>query len=90
MNEEFVTVYLELEYVRTDPIQYKPYSPSLKPTTNLPIYLAIDIKESFVDSLDPQYTELKPTDGIVITTEGLADLMGQIAMAIKLRLEGGN
>lgn len=87
---EFTTVYLKLEYVRTDPVQYKPYSPSLIAPDNLPIYLAIDIKNDFVDSLSDEYTTNKPNDGIVITTYGLADLMGQIAMAIKLRLEGGN
>jgi hypothetical protein len=90
MNDGMVTVYLALEYVKTDPVQYKPYSPSLIPTKNIPIYVAIDVPEELVDSLPDEYKKLKPTDGIVLTTSGLADMMGQIAMAIKLRLEGGN
>ena len=90
MSDDLITIYTELEYIRTDPVAYKPYSPSLKPTKNLPIYIAIDVPFDLVDSLpDFDYKTKKPTDGIILTTAGLADMMGQVAMAIKLRLEGG-
>ena len=90
MSNDLTTVYLELEYIRTDPVAYKPYSPSLKPIKNSPIYIAIDVPTDLVDNLPEDYTKNKPTDGITLTTAGLADMMGQVAMAIKLRLEGGN
>ena len=90
MSEDLITVYLALEYIRTDPVAYKPYSPSLRPTSDLPIYIAIDVPKDLVDNLPEGYTDKKPTDGITLTTAGLADMMGQVAMAIKLRLEGGN
>lgn len=89
MSEQYVTVYMKLDELRTDPVQYKPYSPALNVDwENFPIYVAIALDSDYLEE-NSQYHQKEdlPDNAIVITLEGLTDVMGQIAMAIRNRLE---
>lgn len=92
MSEEkqYVTVYMRVSELRTDPVQYKPYSPVLTADPGLfPLYVAIDVEKKFIDP-DASYEhdiENLPQGAVVVTLAGLTDMMGQIALAIRNRLE---
>ena len=78
-------IYLKIESIRTDPIQYKPYAPTL---TGENLYVAVPLPAECFDKLSTEHASI-PTKATVITPAGLAELMGKIAMAIRNRLTSG-
>jgi hypothetical protein len=77
------TVYLKLVDIRPDPVQYKPYNPTLCPPDEAPMYVAIQVGTDHViehAEIDP------PKNATILTPAGLAHIMGEIAKAISLRL----
>jgi len=84
----YVKVYMKLSELRTDPIQYKPNSPVLTMDEALPVYVAIEVKKELVHKVPSVLHEESdlPENAVVLTPQGLADMMGQIAMAIRNRL----
>ena len=77
------TVYLKLDFIETDPIQYKPYRPRLSGES---LYIAVKLPDDSFDDLS--WGTARVPDGMILTPAGLAELMGKIAMAIRSRLIG--
>lgn len=82
---EKVKVYVELSAFHTDPIQYKPYSPSFGSIVDAPVYVEIEIDAKHVIGVGRQKP---PDDGIILSADGVAELMGEVAISIRKRLEG--
>ncbi len=82
MSDTFVAVYLRLERIAPDPVQYKPYNPVLEPIVTQPIYVRVMVPAASVVSGEDQP---KPTKGIVLTSKGLAHMCGEIAQGIRDR-----
>ena len=78
------TVYLKVEAIRTDPIQYKPYAPTLMGEN---LYVAVKLSDDLFNE-SSQAIGHKP-EGLILTPAGLAELMGRIATAIRNRLTNG-
>jgi hypothetical protein len=77
-------IYLRVESIRPDPIQYKPYSPTLVPVDDLPVYVKIEVPKEMVVHYPGSVSF--PAQCIVLTPEGLAKMMGEIASSIRLVL----
>ncbi len=81
MTDKFVTVYMRVERISPDPVQYKPYNPVLEPVVTAPIYVRLLVPAasvvSGVDQPEP--------DGLIITPKGLAHMCGDIAAGIRDR-----
>ena len=81
MSDTFVAVYLRVERIAPDPIQYKPYNPVLEPMATQPVYVRVMVPASSVVSGKDQ---MEP-DGLVLTPKGLAHMCGEIAKGIRDR-----
>jgi hypothetical protein len=80
---KFVTVYMRVERISPDPVQYKPYNPVLEPMVTEPIYVRLLVPAasvvSGVDQPEP--------DGIIITPKGLAHMCADVAAGIRDRYD---
>jgi len=78
-------IYLKVDAIRTDPIQYKPYAPTL---TGENLYVAVPLPADCFDRISADLCTPSPS-AMILTPAGLAELMGKIAMAIRNRLTNG-
>lgn len=82
MSDTFVTVYLRVERISPDPVQFKPYNPVLEPIVTYPIYVKVMIPSA---SVEASMSQIPPDDGIIVTPKGLAHICGEIAQGIRDR-----
>jgi len=83
MTDTFVPIYIRLESIAPDPVQYKPYNPRLEPMVTQPIYVKVMVPaESVVDGQG-----YPPEDGIILTPKGLAIICAEVAGGIRDRYE---
>lgn len=69
------TVRLVLSEIVADRLQYKPYTAHLNSPEEKPIFVDIEVPESEV--------VLDEKDRVVITSDGLAAIMGKVATSIE-------
>jgi hypothetical protein len=80
---KFVTVYMRVERISPDPVQYKPYNPVLEPIVTEPIYVRLMVPAaSVVSGMDMQ-----EPDGIIVTPKGLAHMCADVAAGIRDRYD---
>lgn len=82
MTDQFVTVYMRVERISPDPVQYKPYNPVLEPLVTEPIYVRLLVPATSVVSGEDMP---EPDDGIIITSKGLAHMCADVAQGIRDR-----
>lgn len=76
-------IYLELSTLNVDPVQYKPYAHELMTSLGRPVYVRIEVSADKVigGSHNP------PDDGIIVTLDGLVEMLGSVAFSIRNKLQ---
>lgn len=81
------TVYMKLTRLAPDIQQYKPYSPALEPSADLPIYVAIRVSTSNILRWSKFHTlDCLPPNAIIISSDGLWQLALTLTLAQRKQL----
>lgn len=81
-------VYLKFNRMNVDPVQYKPYSNEIlsddyEENGSYTVWIRFEVDDAQV--IEGQHE--KPASGVILTPEGLVSMLGQMAFAIRNRLQ---
>lgn len=83
-------IYMEVESIGPDPVQYKPYSPRLKSPKDSPVYVQFSIPDTEVIRIaDAPLVKRLHKHCTILTPKGFAQMMIEQALAIRQILETG-